>query len=85
MTDPPVTPISWAPCNGDLQCGNLIVPLSYADPDNGQTISIAVARHPAEVPADRVGSLVIDPGGPGVSGVDDMANELSALDARPAR
>jgi pimeloyl-ACP methyl ester carboxylesterase len=79
VTDPPVTPITWTSCNGDLQCGNLVVPLSYTDPGNGQTISIAVARHPAEVPADRIGSLVIDPGGPGVSGVDDMANELSVL------
>ncbi|HWF15177.1 MAG TPA: alpha/beta hydrolase [Acidimicrobiales bacterium] len=79
VTDPPVALIGWTPCNGDLQCGNLIVPLSYTDPGNGQTISIAVARHPAEVPADRVGSLVIDPGGPGVSGVDDMSNELGTL------
>jgi pimeloyl-ACP methyl ester carboxylesterase len=79
VTEPPITPIAWTPCNGDLQCGNLIVPLDYAEPDNGQTISVALARHPAEVPADRIGSLVIDPGGPGVSGVDDMANELSAL------
>ncbi len=79
VTDPPITPIDWIPCNGDLQCGNLVVPLDYADPNDGQTISIAVARHPANVPADRIGSLVIDPGGPGVSGVDDMGNELSAL------
>ena len=78
VTEPPITPIAWTPCNGDLQCGNLIVPLDYAEPD-GQTISIALTRHPAEVPGDRIGSLVIEPGGPGVSGVDDMANELSAL------
>ena len=77
-TQPPVTPISWSPCNGDLQCGTLVVPLDYADP-NGPTIPIAVARHPAEDPAARIGSLVIDPGGPGVSGVDDMANELDSL------
>jgi len=74
----PVTPISWSPCNGGLQCGTLVVPLDYAYP-RGPTIPIAVARHPAEVPSARIGSLVIDPGGPGVSGVDDMANELSAL------
>ena len=78
VTEPPVTPISWSPCNGDLQCGTLVVPLDYADP-GGPTIPIAVARHPAEDPAQRIGSLVIEPGGPGVSGVDDMANELSAL------
>lgn len=77
-TQPPVTPIAWSPCDGDLQCGTLVVPLDYADPA-GPTIPIAVARHPAEDPAARIGSLVIDPGGPGVSGIDDMANELSAL------
>jgi len=75
---PPVTPISWSPCTGGLQCGTLVVPLDYASP-KGPTIPIAVARHPAEDPATRIGSLVIDPGGPGVSGIDDMANELSAL------
>ena len=79
VTELPVTPITWTPCNGDLQCGNLVVPLDYSEPNNGMTISLAVVRHPAEVPADRIGSLVIDPGGPGVSGVDDMANELSVL------
>ena len=63
---------------GTLQCGTLVVPLDYADP-HGPTLPIAGARHPAEVPGDRIGSLVIDPGGPGVSGVDDMANELSVL------
>ena len=70
--------MAWSPCNGDLQCGTLVVPLDYAHPD-GPTIPIAVARHPAEDPTARIGSLVIDPGGPGVSGIDDMANELSAL------
>ena len=77
-TQPPVTPMVWSPCNGDLQCGTLVVPLDYAHPD-GPTIAIAVSRHPAEDPAARIGSLVIDPGGPGVSGIDDMANELSVL------
>ena len=71
-------------CNGDLQCGTLVVPLDYAHPD-GPTIPIAVARHPAEDPAARIGSLVIDPGGPGVSGIDDMANELELADAAAAR
>jgi pimeloyl-ACP methyl ester carboxylesterase len=72
--------MAWSPCtdNAGLQCGILVVPLDYARP-SGPTIPIAVARHPAEDPAARLGSLVIDPGGPGVSGIDDMANELSAL------
>jgi pimeloyl-ACP methyl ester carboxylesterase len=78
VPEPAVTPISWDGCGSDLQCGTLTVPLDYAHP-GGATIGIAVERHLAEVPADRIGSLVINPGGPGVSGIDDFANELSAL------
>jgi pimeloyl-ACP methyl ester carboxylesterase len=74
----PVTPIAWTPCHGDLQCGTLTVPLNYAAPQ-GATIGIALERHLAEEPAHRIGSLVINPGGPGVSGIDDFANELSVL------
>jgi pimeloyl-ACP methyl ester carboxylesterase len=79
-TEPPlpVSPITWSACNGDLQCGTLTVPLDYARPD-GPTIGIAVERHLAEDPSSRIGSLVINPGGPGVSGIDDFPNELSVL------
>jgi pimeloyl-ACP methyl ester carboxylesterase len=78
VPEPPVAPISWVACGADLQCGTLTVPLDYARP-GGTTIGIAVERHLADVPADRIGSLVINPGGPGVSGIDDFANELAAL------
>jgi pimeloyl-ACP methyl ester carboxylesterase len=79
-TEPPlpVTPIAWTPCNGSLQCGTLTVPLNYADPQ-GATIGMAVERHLADIPADRIGSFVVNPGGPGVSGIDDFVNELDAL------
>ena len=78
-TEPPlpVTPVQWTPC-GDLQCGSVTVPLDYDHPD-GPTLQIAVARHPAEVPSERIGSLVINPGGPGASGIDDLPDELSVL------
>ena len=80
-TEPPlpVTPVSWAPC-GELQCGSVAAPLDYARPQRA-TIQIAVARHPATDPAARIGSLVINPGGPGGSGIDDLANELSVMPA----
>ncbi len=61
-----------------LQCGTVTAPLDYTRP-NGPTIQIAVARRPAGDPAERIGSLVINPGGPGASGIDDLPNELSAL------
>jgi pimeloyl-ACP methyl ester carboxylesterase len=73
-----VTPIQWSPCGSDLQCGTVVAPLDYSQPQ-GATIQIAVERHPALVPADRIGSLVINPGGPGGSGINDLPNELSVL------
>ena len=78
-TEPPlpVAPIQWTQC-GALQCGSVTVPLDYDNPE-GPTLAIAVARHPAEIPSERIGSLVINPGGPGGSGIDDLPNELSVL------
>jgi pimeloyl-ACP methyl ester carboxylesterase len=46
---------------------------------NGRTIKIALEMRPAEDPSERIGSLVINPGGPGTSGIDDLPNELSVL------
>lgn len=79
-TEPPlpVTPVQWSGCGSGLQCGTVTVPLDYSHPQ-GATIGIAVERHPAEVPSQRIGSLVINPGGPGGSGVNDLPNELSVL------
>ena len=54
---------------GPFQCGTLQVPLDYDQP-NGTTISLAVVRLPATDPAHRIGSLFLNPGGPGGSGVD---------------
>jgi len=55
----------------DLECAMLEVPLSYAEP-GGKTIRIGVLRSEAE--GDRIGSLVLNPGGPGVSGMEAAAN-----------
>jgi pimeloyl-ACP methyl ester carboxylesterase len=77
VPEPPVTPVQWTPC-GALECGTVVVPLDYAQPQLG-TIQIALAMHRATDPAQRIGSLVIDPGGPGVSGVNDLPSELSVL------
>jgi pimeloyl-ACP methyl ester carboxylesterase len=74
----PVTPVVWTAC-GDLQCGSVTVPLDDAHP-GGATVQIALSRHPAEIPSERIGSLVINPGGPGASGIDDLSNEMTALE-----
>ncbi|MGH3764351.1 MAG: alpha/beta hydrolase [Pseudonocardiaceae bacterium] len=56
-----------------LQCAYLNVPLDYANP-GGRAIKIGLLRRPASDQAHRVGSLVINPGGPGGSGMSTAAS-----------
>jgi pimeloyl-ACP methyl ester carboxylesterase len=49
------------------QIGNLTVPLDYANPEAG-TINLFVARHLADKPEQRIGTLLVNPGGPGFGG-----------------
>ncbi|MCU1682983.1 MAG: exported protease [Amycolatopsis sp.] len=58
-----------------FDCARLSVPLDYAKPD-GDTITVAVVRHRATQPGHRVGSLVLDPGGPGASGIDAAVSNV---------
>jgi pimeloyl-ACP methyl ester carboxylesterase len=51
-----------------FKCGKLAVPLDYSHP-NGQTISVAVIRIHDTEQTKRVGSLLVNPGGPGASGI----------------
>ena len=59
--------IAWNPC-GPLECGSIQAPADYRDPDAG-SIRIAVAVHRATSPEKRIGYLLVNPGGPGKSGV----------------
>jgi pimeloyl-ACP methyl ester carboxylesterase len=75
--------LRWTTCGATagpsgLQCATLRVPLDYSDPARG-TIGIALDRKPASGKA--IGSLLTDPGGPGVSGVDYLPSLLPALPA----
>lgn len=61
--------LAWQACDGGFSCATMRVPLDYARP-TGRQVGIAVIRLPASGPGGRIGSLVINPGGPGGSGVD---------------
>jgi pimeloyl-ACP methyl ester carboxylesterase len=63
--------IAWQPCPEDtaVQCGTVSVPVDWSRP-NGPRLELALARRPASDPTHRVGTLVINPGGPGISGRD---------------
>lgn len=73
----------WDDCGDGAFCADATVPLDWDNPA-GDTASIALVRRPAtEGPA--LGSLVMNPGGPGGSGVDFIRNSASyAVDARLA-
>ena len=60
-------PFGWETLDVGLERGYLEVPLDYADPA-GDTITLAVLRHLAVDPANRIGSLLVNPGGPGFGG-----------------
>ncbi|KAF5311126.1 hypothetical protein D9619_008075 [Psilocybe cf. subviscida] len=68
--------LTWTTCYDGHECARLMVPLDYADPD-GRQASIALLRKPAAVSKDSGlyrGPILINPGGPGASGVDMVIN-----------
>jgi pimeloyl-ACP methyl ester carboxylesterase len=82
----PGSPIQWAPCKaaasdqnripGGAECGMLSVPVDYSKPD-GDVAQIAMIRFKAT--GQKVGSLVVNPGGPGESGVEAAASMAPTL------
>lgn len=70
---PPHPRANWSPCYRDygysFECTTVQVPLDYSNPGRA-AISIAMIRLPASDPAQRIGSLFLNPGGPGGSGFD---------------
>jgi pimeloyl-ACP methyl ester carboxylesterase len=79
------TPIEWTDCNEALQpliagqpgsdrglafeCGRTEVPIRYDEPE-GESLPLMLVRVRAAGQTDKVGSLVVNPGGPGTSGTD---------------
>jgi len=61
--------LDWQNCSGNFQCATLKTPIDYSDATLGQ-FDIAVIRYRDPGQHDRIGSLVINPGGPGVSGIE---------------
>ena len=66
-----VNPIEWKACDGststEVECGNIEVPFDYTDPEQGSFV-LYVKKHNASNPASRIGSMMVNPGGPGFGG-----------------
>ncbi|MGW5382593.1 alpha/beta hydrolase [Nocardia sp. NPDC003963] len=74
--------IAWRECGPELECATVEVPLEYTEPDGAQ-IPIAVKRHRATDPAQRIGSLFINPGGPGVPATEVIGTIDPGSDTSP--
>lgn len=66
---------AWKGCGGGFQCATLTVPLDDAKPALG-TVALALTRHRA-TGSRRIGSLVVNPGGPGASAVEFVQSGYS--------
>lgn len=84
--------LSWGPCAGyattdedrvayaddKIECARLTVPMDYADPQS-PPIQVGLLRKPATEPSERIGSLLVNPGGPGASGMSAAASLSSTI------
>lgn len=81
-TLPEASAIDWGPCTDPiakdavLECATLTVPLDYEHP-NGDTIDLALVRVPAT--SSRKGAVLFNPGGPGGSGFDPIAQSGTVI------
>ena len=76
----PAPPVAWSDCRDGFQCATVPAPLDYDRP-RGAQIAISLIRLPAENPGRRIGSLLVNPGGPGGSGVDYVRQAGRSLPA----
>jgi len=67
----PTPTLTWADCADGFQCATAGVPLDYNAP-YGAKIDLALIKLPASDPAHRIGTLFVNFGGPGPSGVDRL-------------
>ncbi len=62
--------LTWSPCEDGAQCATATAPLDWSAPDPATDIQLALVRHTARGADGPRGSLFVNPGGPGASGVD---------------
>lgn len=65
---------AWSSCGDGMQCADVYAPLDWSDPD-GEPITLRLVKHPA-TGDDRLGTLFVNPGGPGASGAEYVAESI---------
>lgn len=80
VSEPALTPgrlSAWRGCKDGFECATLTAPLDNDDATKG-TIALAVTRHRASG-QNRIGSLLVNPGGPGASAVEFLQDNLRGI------
>jgi alpha/beta hydrolase fold. len=72
-----IPPAHWSDCGKGFLCAEVRVPKDYAAPSNGY-LNVSMLELPATDPKARIGSLIVNPGGPGASGVDFVRQSADA-------
>lgn len=65
--------IKWHDCYENYQCASIQVPIDYHDLAGG-AFSLSLLRYQALDQSRKIGSLVVNPGGPGSSGINYAYN-----------
>ena len=68
--------LDWAACGSALQCTEIEVPMDYAKPE-GETMTLALNKRPGG--KKTIGSLLVNPGGPGASGLEIVADAVPTM------
>ncbi|MGW3762922.1 alpha/beta hydrolase [Streptomyces sp. NPDC005131] len=77
--------LTWRDCGvSGFQCATMKAPLEYAKPGAGD-IKLAVSRKKATGPGKRIGSLLVNPGGPGGSAIGYLQSYAAAGYPAPVR
>lgn len=78
----PSSELRYVQCYEIFECARLEVPLDWTNLSNPNRVSIAIARLPAVVDVSDAsfgGTIVINPGGPGGSGIDILLSSARSL------
>ncbi|WGD37073.1 alpha/beta hydrolase [Lysinibacter sp. HNR] len=73
--------LTWTSCDDDMECALAEAPLNWAEP-SGEKIQLALVRQSA-LGGTAQGSLFVNPGGPGASGVDYISQNISGAVGKP--
>ena len=78
-TEDPLAPylgqeVQWSDCGAGAECATVFAPLDWDNPGVGEDVNLAVSRHRAT--GQALGSLFVNPGGPGASGYEFVLDSV---------